>query len=298
MDDRRDAGDGDGAEDDQTEWPAYHEDRQPGQAEQDERPDEESPRGSEPGVGWPARERFERCAEGASHVLQRMKCEHPFVQPAGAVPSAAGPWYERPGRARIESGGRSRGSGRSVEDRVARLDASGGSGVSHRPPSGLAACRHGRGADVAGTTRRTGRQLDPVHRDIGGGDELTCCPPVGREAGGPDRGPDRDRAVLLAVVGAALERLDDPVGGVLGGLAVRIGQDDRELVAPVASPDVADARRIDRICSAVQARTRSPNRWPKVSLTSLKSSRSIISSPSGAFERWARTISSPSRSCR
>ncbi len=77
MDDGRDAGDGDRAEDDQAEWPAHHEDGQPGQAEQGERAGEEPPGGAEPGVGGPAREGFERCAEGAGHVLQRMKCERP-----------------------------------------------------------------------------------------------------------------------------------------------------------------------------------------------------------------------------
>ena len=44
------------------------------------------------------------------------------------------------------------------------------------------------------------------------------------------------------VVGPLVERDDDPVGGVLGGLAVGVRQDDRELVAAVARADVAGSQ--------------------------------------------------------
>ena len=47
-------------EDDQAERPVHDEDGQTGQTEQGERAGEESPGRPEPGVGWPARDGFER----------------------------------------------------------------------------------------------------------------------------------------------------------------------------------------------------------------------------------------------
>ena len=73
VDDRGDTRRGDRSEDDQAEWTVGQEHREPGQAEQRERAGEEAPGRAESGVGGPAREGFERGAEGAGHVLQRMK---------------------------------------------------------------------------------------------------------------------------------------------------------------------------------------------------------------------------------
>ena len=86
------------------------------------------------------------------------------------------------------------------------------------------------------------------------------------------------------------------LGGVRG-LGPGVGQQDRELVAAVAGRDVGRAqRRPDHLGGP--GRTRSPKRWPNVSLTSLKSSRSSIRTLSGERDRWARTTSSPNRSWR
>ena len=68
-------------------------------------------------------------------------------------------------------------------------------------------------------------------------------PAVGRERGDADRGGDRHRPALLADERPVAERLEDPLGGVPGLVAVGLGQDDRELVAAVAGRDVRRAQR-------------------------------------------------------
>ena len=67
--------------------------------------------------------------------------------------------------------------------------------------------------------------------------------PSRREGGHADRRTDRHRAALLADERVVAERLEDPLRGAPGLVAVGLGQDDRELVAAVARRDVRRAQR-------------------------------------------------------
>ena len=131
--------------------------------------------------------------------------------------------------------------------------------------------------------RPGGLPLHPVEARVGDGDQLGRGPAVGRERRDADRDADRD--VEPAVV-AERRRPRTPRRAArpceppprrrrrAGGSRTRRRRSGPGCRTPGAS---AGSR------SAVQRRTSSPRRWPNVSLTSLKSSRSSISRLSG---RW------------
>ena len=122
--------------------------------------------------------------------------------------------------------------------------------------------------------------LDPVQGLSAAAIRSVAVRPSAGKRGDADRCADRDRPSLLADERPVAEGFEDPLPGASGLVRVGLGQDDRELVAAVAGGDVGRAqRRPDELRGAVS--TRSPNRWPSVSLTSLKSSRSSIRTLSG-----------------
>ena len=214
----RDARRDDEREHDKAERPARigRDENRAGQAEQRERAGEQAPGRTESGVDGAARERLERGSEGAGHVgLQGCGTEHPFVQ------TARGGTFG--GRSVVRRSWSSRRTIRlpkdrsgSVADRVRsrRRDARAGPGAGRRTALPLASCTEAAVTSPATIGRRTGRELDPIHLDVGRRDQLAGRPAVDREGGHADRGADRDRAVLVALVGPLVERRDDPVGGV------------------------------------------------------------------------------------
>ena len=112
------------------------------------------------------------------------------------------------------------------------------------------------------------------------GDQLGRGPAVGRERRGAHRERHRDRAPTRLAERRLGERRPEPLGGDLRpprGRRRAGGSRTRRRRSGPGRPTPAASRGSPRR----PARTSSPSRWPKVSLTSLKSSRSSISRLSG-----------------
>ena len=81
--------------------------------------------------------------------------------------------------------------------------------------------------------------FDAVHLNVRDGDELRGESSMRWAGGDPDRGRDGDRTMRSSVERALAQDPDNPSCSPMGGGRVRVGQDDRELVAAVARRDVA-----------------------------------------------------------
>ena len=148
-------------------------------------------------------------------------------------------------------------------------------------PGPTAAASDGRRVRHGASACGTASALHPVQGRVGHRDQLGRRATVGGERGGADRdappGPSAaDRAAKADSAKAAVSR-----SAVRPASSGRPRAGGSRIRRRRSAPAMSEARRVWRIRSAVQRRTSSPRRWPNVSLTSLKSSRSSISRLSG-----------------
>ena len=143
-------------------------------------------------------------------------------------------------------------------------------------PAGAGSSRRGRRGRSAATTPRV--VLGLVERDVGAPEQLVEAGGVVGVAGDPDAALDRQaQAVELhRLASSASSRRRDRLGRL--GRPARSVEQDRELVAAEPGDQVARRRPAAAIRRPTCCRSRSPAACPRVSLISLKWSRSSSSS--------------------
>ena len=130
--------------------------------------------------------------------------------------------------------------------------------------------------------------LGRVHRDVGVAQQLVGGLAPACRDGDADAGARRAPPCRRAANGLA-QRLDDALGHVdRRRVVVGVLEQDRELVAAEARGGVAGADAAAAAARRPRTSSSSPAAWPRLSLTVLKSSRSMKSTATVACRRSAR----------